>query len=167
MRGSLRDEPAKRPLYESYLDIAVIMAYNGYSSSQQINKIYDGSPANPEYDNMFTKCLNNYAYFLAERSGQSSLRGADDRVKLGALLNQIESLCENNAGKPLWWSYRDTLIWVELHLGKKTGDEARAELKKLLSDLSIPDDWKQRTKKRYKFYNSMAQNKDRQVDLPE
>lgn len=64
-----------------------------------------------------------------------------------------------------WWSYKDTIIWVELHLGRITPEEASTLLNKLLADGRVPGDWKERARQRYKFYNSLTQNGSRLVNL--
>jgi hypothetical protein len=159
------DEPSRRRIYESYLDIAVVMAFNGYASAQQLKRHIGDKPIDKDQNDIFIKSLNNYAYFLAERSGQSSSRAENDRVKLGELLNHLHETYGTHADSPIWWSYKDTIIWVELHLGRITPEEASRLLNELLADGRVPGDWKERARQRYKFYNSLTQNASRLVNI--
>jgi hypothetical protein len=160
------DEPSRRRIYESYLDIAVVMAFNGYAAAQQLKKHVGDKVAAKDHEDIFVKSLNNYAYFLAERSGQTSQRAENDRVKLGELLKHLHEAYECHEYSPTWWSYKDTIIWVELHLGRMSPEDASRQLTEMLADGRVPNDWKHRARQRYKFYNSLAQNGSRLVNLP-
>jgi hypothetical protein len=154
----------RKNMYESYLDIAVHMTQRGYGQALELFKTQTDKPSIEQEDTMKV-CLNNYAYFLAERSSRECARAQEDKVKLGQLLPELKRISDANGKKSGWWALQDTLVWVELHLGYKTGQDAKALIEGIILDSCVPEQFKEETRKRYIFFNQFPQNSGRKVEL--
>jgi hypothetical protein len=156
--------PHRKNMYESYLDIAVHMTQRGYGQALELFKTQTDKPSIEQEDTM-TVCLNNYAYFLAERSAQEHARAQEDKVKLGQLLPELERISVAKGKKSDWWAVKDTLVWAQLHLDHIEGQAAKAIIEEIINDSSVPEQFKEETRKRYIFFNKFPQNARRKVEL--
>lgn len=143
-------------LYETYIMFATSMTEFAYKSAAHLKKLSEDNPGEKlsvQQLGIVERCLNNYAYFLAERSALDGNKNADwDKVQLGALLGELQKLSKKGATELLSWNLRDTIGWVKLHIGGKERAGVESILDELLSDPTIPKGWRESAKARYETH---------------
>jgi len=137
-------------IYESYLQIALGLGQDGYDSACAMENSLKERLAEPtpEQQQVAAHCLNNYIFYLAQREEKA------DEANVRRLLTRLEELAvQNRSDHKYWMDYQDTVIWVKLHLGDLSAEQARSAVESLISETSAPSAWRAAAKERYDFYD--------------
>jgi ribosomal protein S13 len=155
-RGGVHHE-----LYNSYVNMAVTIATVGHAYSnklqEQLANQRDAQLTAKEkerYGNIKSVNLNNYLFYLAQRGRKQDKALVSELLPaLVKIAAEKESQCEKN-----WWYYKETVLWVKLHLGRATARETREAVQHLLDLDEVDYDWKKDTVAHYDLYNRLCAN---------
>lgn len=144
-------------MYNSYVNIAVTMSKYGYLNAEIMRKSLELQKLTPNDTQklVIEGCLNNYAYYLAQRASPH------DKTELATLLPKVEKTVADEGDNPGWWDRRDTLAWVKLALGLASAADTHKAVTEILNSPLVPDAWKLEVIERYNFYDRFQEHIDK------
>lgn len=156
--------PHTKPLYDSYLGIAVILSSIGHRHAKSLIERVEKNKEqlSPLDKHVYEACVNNKLFYLATRATDEDKREAE------SILKEAERIAaEYEASKePQWWAVKETIVWTMLNFGYETQDTIRNEVQSMMDNRRLPVEWKAKIKKRYDKWAS-EKGKELTIEIPQ